>query len=117
MLVSLYMRDAKKCASKYVHRLVLAAFIGIEDDMHVNHINHQRDDNRLINLEYLSHRDNQADGQHRQSIREKLQGGIGKRAVKNIDTGEIFESIMDASRHYGNCKNSEICIRQAAQGL
>lgn len=36
-----------------IHRLVLLAFKGPSDLM-VNHINHQRDDNRLENLEYCT---------------------------------------------------------------
>lgn len=44
----------------YVHRLVLAAFNPIEgcEKLDVNHLNGQRDDNRLVNLEWLSHKDN-----------------------------------------------------------
>ena len=36
-----------------VHRLVLLAFIG-ESDLHADHINGERDDNRIENLRYIS---------------------------------------------------------------
>lgn len=41
-----------------VHRLVMAAFIG-PSDLHVNHKNGKRDDNRLSNLEYVTRSQNQ----------------------------------------------------------
>lgn len=46
-LVSL--RDGKK---HYVHRLVMAAFIGDPEGREVNHLNGDKSDNRLANLEY-----------------------------------------------------------------
>ena len=46
----------------YVHRLVVRAFIGeIAEDLEVNHINHDRTDNRLSNLEIVSHSKNMND--------------------------------------------------------
>lgn len=43
----------------YVHRLIASAFLG-ESTLHVNHINHNRSDNRLTNLEYVTIRQNQS---------------------------------------------------------
>lgn len=40
-----------------VHRLVMAAFYGTSN-LHVNHINEIRDDNRLENLEYMTCQEN-----------------------------------------------------------
>lgn len=52
--------SAGKVRRASVHRLVLKAFTGDppEDRPHVNHINFDRDDNRLVNLEYCSPTEN-----------------------------------------------------------
>ena len=42
----------------YVHRLVLEAFL-FESSMEINHINGNKADNRLLNLEYVTKRENQ----------------------------------------------------------
>ena len=50
--------DAKPC-SRYVHRLVVEAFIGeIPAGLEVNHISGQKTDNRLEHLEVVTHADN-----------------------------------------------------------
>ena len=41
-----------------VHRLVALAFLGEQNGMEVDHINGIRDDNRLENLRWVTHRDN-----------------------------------------------------------
>jgi hypothetical protein len=40
-----------------IHRLVATAFLG-KSDLHVNHINGNKQDNRVENLEYVSNREN-----------------------------------------------------------
>jgi len=45
----------------HVQRLVLEAFTGKHDDLEANHINHNRADNRLINLEWTTRRENMRD--------------------------------------------------------
>ncbi len=42
---------------KMIHRLVVESFYG-KSDLHVNHINFDKNDNKLSNLEYISFRDN-----------------------------------------------------------
>jgi len=49
----------KRVKTFYVHRIVYQVFIGsIPKHMEVNHINCIRNDNRLENLEVLTHKDN-----------------------------------------------------------
>lgn len=45
----------KQC---YVHRLVLEAFKGLEEGKEANHINGDKSDNRLINLEWMTRQEN-----------------------------------------------------------
>lgn len=75
-----------------VHRLVMTAFIGNVKNMDVNHIDGDKKNNALSNLEYLTHYDNM---QH-----AKLSGLIRKKPVIALDNhGNIvkeYESIKDA---------------------
>lgn len=51
--------DGEKRKNYYVHRLVAKAFLpGYEDGMVVDHINHDRKDNRAENLEWVSQKEN-----------------------------------------------------------
>lgn len=48
-----------KCKKSFrVHKIVAEAFLGESNGKVVNHKNHQKHDNNIINLEYVSHRDN-----------------------------------------------------------
>lgn len=48
-----------KTKHHYIHRLVYITYVGeIPKGMEINHINEQRDDNRLENLQLCSHREN-----------------------------------------------------------
>lgn len=53
------LRNNGKQLKARVHRLIWTAFHGdIPDGLEINHINEKRDDNRLENLELLTHREN-----------------------------------------------------------
>jgi len=71
-----------------IHRLVCAAFIG-KSDLHVDHINGIKDDNRLSNLQYVSHRQNHI------LYHERLSGKkAGVRKRETCDRWEASGSIM-----------------------
>ena len=45
--------------NRYIHRLIWETFNGsIPDGYEINHINHDKSDNRLVNLELVTHSDN-----------------------------------------------------------
>lgn len=53
------LRYNKKRYNRYVHRLIWETFNGIiPKNMEINHINHNKSDNSLSNLELVTHRDN-----------------------------------------------------------
>lgn len=88
-----------------VHRLVAAAFIGFaEDKKYVNHIDGNRSNNMLDNLEICDMKQN---NQHRNYV-------LGKnvKPVICIETGEVFPSIRFAGRVKGiGNKEISLCCR------
>lgn len=76
-------KDGKTC-QEYAHRLVLLTFVGKPPaDMRCpngNHINNQRDDNRLCNLEWTEHRHNL---RHRYNYPE-ISDGVSRVQVPGI---------------------------------
>lgn len=73
-----------------VHRLVAAAFLPNEDELpEVDHINGDRADNRVCNLQWISNIENN---------RKKETGIMIPRRVICVETGEIFETVTDAAK-------------------
>ena len=98
--VTLYYEGKQKQAQ--VHRLVAQAFLPCNDEAktEVNHKNYNRHDNKLENLEWISHTDN--------IIYSKA------KKVKCIETGVIYESAKEVERQLGyaqpcicNCCNKK----------
>ncbi|EDU0464008.1 hypothetical protein GPN63_002857 [Salmonella enterica] len=87
-LVHLHRNNERK--AKTVHSLVATAFLPGRDQT-VNHINGDKLDNRLVNLEWASYSDNHhhavASGLKQQAVR-----------VRNPSTGQIFPSISQAAK-------------------
>lgn len=73
----------------YIHRLVAEAFLPNEEELEeVDHINGDRLDNRVCNLQWLSKIENN----------RKKEAGIGiPRRVICVETGEIFETVQSAA--------------------
>lgn len=55
----------------YVHRLVLLTFVGEPGDLIVNHKNGIKNDNRLINLEYVTYTENSLHAWENNLIKEE----------------------------------------------
>ena len=69
--VTIYDNFGKK-AYKNIHRLVAEAFLDNPHNLEtVNHINHNKDDNSISNLEWMSRKDNCSDGAKYMRIKKK----------------------------------------------
>ena len=89
-----------------VHRLVWIAFNGpIPEGYEVNHINENKQDNRLENLNLLSHKANTNWGTRNERAREKLTNGkCSKWVIKLSLNNEIlhfYPSTMQVERELG----------------
>ena len=92
----------------YVHRLVFEVFVGeIPDGLEIDHFNCDKSDNRLSNLQVVSHRENiignpRTRKLHRQSasVNAKRACELNKVPVRAIDEGgfdTVYRSIDEAS--------------------
>lgn len=106
-------------SKRYVHRLVMEAFSGPANGRDVNHINGDKTDNRLANLEYCDRLHNV-----RHAIRTGLQdnGGEGNGMHKLTAEQVIYAHRRvqrgDSRRDVAaDCGVSESCIYQIAKGI
>lgn len=81
-----------------IHRLVAEAFLPNEDELpEVDHINNDKTDNRVCNLQWISRVEN---------LRKKETGiGIPRRVIC-VETGEIFESVVAAAESVNRAKKT-----------
>ena len=96
-------------STKKVHRLVASAFLGDEKQLSVNHIDSNRSNNRLENLEWVTHLDNirhaRKNNRYPKMVvskyhMKKIKDAVCKKVICNV-TGVIYESASDASRILG----------------
>lgn len=97
---------------KYIHRLVVDAFDGgLQDDDEVNHLDGNKSNNHISNLERCTRIENV---QHaiRTGLTNPHDGGSPKVKVRVVETDETFESIRECARAInGNHQHVIDCLR------
>ena len=86
--VKVYNTKKEDFVIKAVHRLVMETFIG-KSDLTVDHVNSNKRDNRLCNLEYVSQKENT------RRAEEKLQKELTLDTNSDIQVSEILNSLAN----------------------
>lgn len=95
--VNLYNNGKRE--TKSIHRIVAKTFVdGYRDGMEVNHKDGDKHNNHIDNLEWMSHSENEL-----HAYQTGLKHGPNRRAVRVIESGEVFESINECARAIGGC--------------
>lgn len=117
LVADLYKENESK--TFFVHRLVAQAFISNENNLpQVNHIDGNKENNRVENLEWCTNQENQKHaykiGLHKTRNMEKsilAMTKVTSKKVKCLETGIIYNSIAEAGRYYNISSNliSKVC--------
>jgi hypothetical protein len=91
---SICLTKDKKEYSRLVHRLVAEAFLGQNEGLQVNHINGNKSDNFVGNLEWCTSSENI---NHAYQVLNK-RGGQSKYVI-NLETGIFYESAKEAAKY------------------
>lgn len=97
--------------TKTIHRMVAKAFIPNPENLRdINHINGNKTDNRVENLEWCAHSKNVA------HAIEELGSNTGhgkRRSIKCIETGVVYPTVKSAAKFAGV---SDMAIRKCLYG-
>ena len=104
---------------KYIHRLVAEAFIdGDHEGLEINHIDGNKLNNFIENLEWCTHSKNTL---------HAIKNGLftpyklppythGTKKVEILETGEVFNSLTECAKHIsGNKTGISACLRDRAK--
>lgn len=107
---------SKKTIHKTVHRLVAKTFLdSARDDLQVNHIDGNKTNNSIDNLEFVTGSQNVKHA-YDSGIR-KPSGGRGPiRKIRIVETGEVFDNMADcAKRVCGDSGNICRCVHDRSK--
>lgn len=105
-----------------VHRLVAISFLGYKEGLEVNHIDGDKSNNRINNLEWCTRKEN---------VQHSVKTGLftpkapepQRTPIRIIETGEVFDSISDCAKsidsspiNIANCLRDEIHDHHTAKG-
>lgn len=90
----LTLRRDKKQHSASVHRIIADAFYDIDgSDLEVNHIDGNKLNNRIDNLEYCTRSANTL-----HALKMKLRTPPNQIGIKVVETGEVYNSVRECAR-------------------
>ena len=95
----------KKVKINLIHRLVFDSFIGITDGLEINHLDEDKENNRLDNLELITHEDNlkKYRDNHPFFVKYMAQKSVLKRKDKMLEKINVaFEVFNENSRRERN---------------
>ena len=95
----------KKVRINLIHRLVFDSFIGIDDGLEINHLDEDKENNRLDNLELITHEDNlkKYRDNHPFFIKYMAQQSVLKRKDKMLEKLNVaFDVFNENSRRERN---------------
>ena len=103
-MVRKHRQNGQKCYS--VHRIVYECFNGtIPDGKVIDHVNNIKDDNRLCNLQLMTHQENCKKSAKRRDYTFAAKNHQNKKCVKatNSDTNEVsyYNSMYAVQQHLG----------------
>ena len=85
---------------RYVHRMVAETWLDNPDHCEqVNHINGNKSDNRVENLEWVTPGENLRHA-YRTGLK-KPSGGLKATPIRIVETDEVFESVSECARRIG----------------
>ena len=108
------LKENGKKKTEYIHRLVAEAFIpNINNLPQVNHKDENKGNNNVENLEWCTiSYNNTYNGRAKKIGLKHRNSHPSCKKVKNIDTGEIFNSIRAAARAFNiNAMGINYCIK------
>lgn len=106
----------KKPFTRLVHRLVWTAFRGDMGDKEINHINGVKTDNRLINLEAVTHSENERH-KYKLGYKGSCYGKFGALHARSIAVEQIDLNSGNVIATYGSMSEAGRAINRGTKAI